>query len=672
MGDAAVGEQLGGYRLLEVLGEGGMGCVFRACHVKLGRQAAIKVLSSELVTDPDYVSRFFHEAKVVAEIGHPNIVDIVDFIESDSPRRVAYVMELLKGPTLSTALYERWLSVKQAINVALQLLDALVAVHAMNVVHRDLKPDNIIVLGSLDGDLSQRPSVKVLDFGIAKIEAPTISHHTQTGSLMGTPAYMAPEQFANEKITSATDIYAFGEILFEMLTRKRAFPGPNVATTMGDKLGPDPPPLEIPADVPRSRQLTDVVRSCLARRPADRPTAQAIAPVLREMLGSLSQGDRRMVVITQTAPPPRPRATSASQPEVVRFSAAQHPSVNPDAIERELAALWRTTAAQTESRSPVTRACLWNVVVHVEERPKTEGAQAAEELAGMIRDLPRFLAARALVLKTLPDGGLGPELESWVSANCILAKGGGKLVCSEEVVIAARGESELHLPALMRALLVPGVPTSVVFAGAPNVDRPMIEGLIQAADRVVAYADRSTTGAPLRRMRDLITRVPLGPIDLGWLEMSGVRSLIASLFDPPTKDEDIARIERVTLTSHPRHRWSVHLLIGWIAAALGVSSPARLGDLAWRFARKAGKPVEFVMRESKEVVSPSVELFAPKEMSLYAVRALDGAFAEVIAPHASTRKPLGKTDVTALLARALASRSEDRSFARALEIASSL
>src|SRR5262245_52777050 len=151
MGDQLpLGAVLGGYQLDEVIGTGGMGAVYRATHVKLGRKAAIKVLSESLAGDPAYVSRFFHEARVVNEVGHPNIIDIIDFIETESPRRVAYVMELVEGPPLSKLLQVRRLSVRQSLNLTLQVLDALAAVHRINVIHRDLKPDNLLVVGSLE------------------------------------------------------------------------------------------------------------------------------------------------------------------------------------------------------------------------------------------------------------------------------------------------------------------------------------------------------------------------------------------------------------------------------------------------------------------------------------------------------------------------------------------
>ncbi len=191
-----IGTLVGIYRIESLIGSGGMGAVYRGIHTKLGRKAALKVLSDSLAADPTYVSRFFHEARIVAEVGHPNIIDIHDFIETETPRRVAYVMELVDGPPLSRVLKTVRLSTTQVINITLQLLDALMAVHRINVVHRDLKPDNILVIGALGSDFSAKPCIKVLDFGIAKVNVPDQQHKTTTGLMLGTPAYMAPEQVA--------------------------------------------------------------------------------------------------------------------------------------------------------------------------------------------------------------------------------------------------------------------------------------------------------------------------------------------------------------------------------------------------------------------------------------------------------------------------------------------
>jgi glucose-6-phosphate dehydrogenase assembly protein OpcA len=364
-------------------------------------------------------------------------------------------------------------------------------------------------------------------------------------------------------------------------------------------------------------------------------------------------------------------AVSETPSKLERFSAGERFAVDPDAIERELASLWRAAGASGESKNPVTRACLWNVVVHVEERRSAEGQGAAEALARMVRDLPQFLAARALALKTLPDGG-GPELESWISANCIIAGGGGKLVCSEEVAIAARGAGERHLPALVRALLVPAVPTALVFAGVPPTERPTIDALIQAADRIVTHADQTTFRAPLKRLRELMSHVSLGVMDLGWLESASLRAHVASLFDAPVPDEEAAAIDRVTISTPPKTKETAQLVGAWIAGVTRAESPKKVGEMAWRFQKVDRRTLDVVVLENAGAPGLSVELTSSASKSRYAVRAIGDSLAEVESPQLVTKKPFAKVNPAALLARALATRSEDRVFAHALNVAGAM
>ena len=222
---AQIGEVIGGYRLEEILGSGGMGVVYAATHALLARQAAVKVINPAYLHDQQALSRFFHEAKIVNEVRHPNIVDIFDFVEVENPRRVACIMEYLPGSPLDGILQVSRLSLNQCFNILLQLSDALIAVHRLNVIHRDLKPANVMIVGALNTDFSDVPSVKLLDFGIAKVPEAG-GHQTQTGILIGTPAYMAPEQVAGEPATKSTDAYALAEILYELLAGKPVYTGP--------------------------------------------------------------------------------------------------------------------------------------------------------------------------------------------------------------------------------------------------------------------------------------------------------------------------------------------------------------------------------------------------------------------------------------------------------------
>src|SRR5687768_4032891 len=185
------GDVFGAYRLRKLIGKGGMGRVFAATHQRLGREVALKVLAPHLVADPVHVSRFLHEARIVNEIRHPNIIDVVDFLELKDPPRVGFVMELIPGPPLRELLRKKRLTMSQVLNLGIQLIDAIQAVHAIKVVHRDLKPDNILVVDP-ESDFSTVPAIKILDFGIAKIFDRESVMETVTGKVVGTPAYMAP------------------------------------------------------------------------------------------------------------------------------------------------------------------------------------------------------------------------------------------------------------------------------------------------------------------------------------------------------------------------------------------------------------------------------------------------------------------------------------------------
>jgi serine/threonine protein kinase/predicted Zn-dependent protease len=271
----ALGQVIGGYRLDKEIGSGGTGRVFEATQLKLSRIAAIKILSADVAREPELVARFYQEARTVNEVRHPNIVDVVDFIEIEEPRCVAYVMELLRGPSLKEVLADRRLSVVQAVNIAIQLADALAAVHAVNVIHRDLKPSNVIVTGSLEGDLSSVPSIKLLELGIAKLPPGGGERPNPSGVILGTPAYVAPEQVGGDPIVPATDVYAIGEILFEMLAGTPLFFGEAIRI-MHAKLSQSPPPIALPPETPNLDRLREIIEICVAFDPAARPSAKEI------------------------------------------------------------------------------------------------------------------------------------------------------------------------------------------------------------------------------------------------------------------------------------------------------------------------------------------------------------------------------------------------------------
>ena len=219
--------RLGPYEILAALGAGGMGEVYRARDTKLGREVALKVLPEAFASDPQRMARFERAARVLASLNHPNIASIHGLEESGSTR--ALVMELVEGPTLAERARSGPLPVDEALRTACQIAEALVAAHEKGIIHRDLKPANVKV--------TPAGAVKVLDFGLAKaMEDPVASDNapdsptltaaaTQADTIMGTPAYMAPEQARGQAVDKRADIWAFGAVLFEMLTGQHAFAG---------------------------------------------------------------------------------------------------------------------------------------------------------------------------------------------------------------------------------------------------------------------------------------------------------------------------------------------------------------------------------------------------------------------------------------------------------------
>jgi serine/threonine protein kinase len=218
----AAGRDLGDYKILSVLGAGGMGKVYLGKDNRLGRTVAIKILAREQVADAERKRRFIQEARAASALNHPNIVTLYD-IASDSDIDFL-VMEYVEGQSLHDRIPPRGLPIPEALAYASQIVDALAAAHASGIVHRDIKPANVMV--------TEKGAVKVLDFGLAKLaeasapagpDSPTEVTRTQKGLILGTAAYMSPEQASGKRVDARADIFAVGVVLYEMLTGRRAF-----------------------------------------------------------------------------------------------------------------------------------------------------------------------------------------------------------------------------------------------------------------------------------------------------------------------------------------------------------------------------------------------------------------------------------------------------------------
>jgi len=253
------------YRILQKLGEGGMCRVYLAEHIHMGRRCAVKVMSPTLLHDPDSISRFAREAANASRINHPNVAAIYDYGQT-ADRIVYLAMELVEGGSLAQVLErERALQAWRAVDIAQQTADALTAAHEFGIVHRDLKPDNIMLARARTGsDL-----VKVVDFGIAKAKKGGHQTVTRTGFVVGTPAYMSPEQILGDELDGRSDVYSLGCILFEMLTGQRAFAGPSGEVVIRKRLTENPPPpSHLRSDL--GENLDAIVTRAMARSPEHR------------------------------------------------------------------------------------------------------------------------------------------------------------------------------------------------------------------------------------------------------------------------------------------------------------------------------------------------------------------------------------------------------------------
>lgn len=285
--DLPVGTIVGEYQIQRKIGAGGVGSVYLATHPVIGKRVAVKVVSPVLAVDPVQVERFLLEARAVNEIGNRHIVDIFAFGRLPDGRPYL-VMEYLEGEDLGIVLEKRQkVPIHELADIVSQLAKGLGAAHAKGIIHRDLKPENIFLCRDDDG----RVDVKLVDFGLAKLTDPTVpSRKTRTGTAMGTPQYMSPEQARGLDVDPRTDVYSLGVILYECLTGRLPFDGPSFLEVLYRHLAEAP--VRPSTFVPMAPAVDALVMKCLEKDPARRfPTIQAVAAELEKLVAQVNDGE---------------------------------------------------------------------------------------------------------------------------------------------------------------------------------------------------------------------------------------------------------------------------------------------------------------------------------------------------------------------------------------------
>ncbi len=385
------------YHVIKKLGEGGMGQVYLAEHVKMGRRSAIKVMNPSMVHDPDAVARFNREASNASRITHPNVCAIYDF--GETPDGLIYLaMEFIEGEPLTDLLErEGALPVPRAVGIFTQVAEALQAAHDLGIVHRDLKPDNVMLARRRDG----ADMVKVVDFGIAKAVGGDESGQkvTKTGLVLGTPEFMSPEQLSGDTLDGRSDLYSLALVLYRMLTGKLPFEATTVQETMIKRLTDEPtrlaqsrPDLEFPPG------LQAVLDTALSRTPVDR--YQTVAKFAADV-----------------AAPPPPRPTPRARPSCSTRRRSLLPRRNGPACPRSLGPWqsWDSGALRSwSSREAETRAA----PTPPPPRPPSKPIPAAgrrRSRTGTPGPSGTRPGRRAALLRSIAPRSTGSSARSWTS-----------------------------------------------------------------------------------------------------------------------------------------------------------------------------------------------------------------------------------------------------------------
>lgn len=349
---------------------------------------------------------------------------------------------------------------------------------------------------------------------------------------------------------------------------------------------------------------------------------------------------------------------------VQSFTRGEEIVVDVAAIERDLAALWRQ-ASQNNS-SAVTRACLWNLVFHVEDEELFTKSKT------LIDAISPAVPARVLVLRPEPNGE-GQELEAWISANCHIAPGGGKLLCSEEVTITGRKAGVDHFPGVVRALLVPDVPVTFYWVGPPPSDLRLVRPLIAGVNRLLVDSADLSQPEQVRLLAQFgaMVSATTDVADLNWLRLSPYRYLLASMFDQPVGADPIVTARRITIEVTQQSGVSALLLFGWMSGRLNWGKPRRVAARRWAVPRMGGEvTLEVVYKESGDRLRDgisSIEIESA-DKKLFSLRRTDADHVETSAPGLGTRVlPASTHKDPELTVAALGVRGHDPLYARALQ-----
>jgi Tol biopolymer transport system component/predicted Ser/Thr protein kinase len=530
-----IGTRLGHYEITARLGAGGMGEVYQAVDVKLGRSVAIKVLPAAFVSDAERLSRFRREAQVLASLNHSNIAQIYGLEDSGGAQCI--VMELVDGETLQSVIRKGLIPVDDALAIAKQIVEALEAAHDKGIVHRDLKPGNVM--------LTANGNAKVLDFGLAKpsesnasdatlSNSPTMGSlatgvfGTSQGVILGTAAYMSPEQARGKLVDKRSDIWAFGAVLYEMLTGRRAFPGDDLTDTLASVVKLDPDWNALGTDVPL--RVTQVLRMCLRKDPRQR--LQSMGDVRLALEGAFDT--------------PLPQAAASGSASKLRWPLAVAVGGLAGAL-LSAAALWTWIASHKPAAPPVAQVS----VMAPANRPISVGGYPTRSLA-ISPDASHvvYVATNLDAPSNRPGGRTQLELRSMETLEVLDLPGttGARqpFFSPDGQWVAFFTASELKKVSLAGGnpvTLVPGINGAGSAFGVWNTDDTIIFGTLATGLRRVSSEGGEVTD---------LTRPEKAQDEIYHINPALVPSGLAVLFSIRYRDPTKNRIDAVMLDSGKR------------------------------------------------------------------------------------------------------------------------